>query len=427
MEANIIAHDGDQVTVQVCIDLSGTMLEAEGQIQDACNAIGRAASLEALKRFETDGTPILLGAIKWTRRCTSHQTYQTPYGTVGLERHVYQTSQGGKIYCPLDADARIIRHATPLFAKQLSHKYAQMNVNAVCADLSDNHGRPVTASYVQNVTDWVGAIAMAQEETWDYTLPVLDQPVASVAISLDGAMLAMKEEGWREAMVGSLSLYDPAGERLHTIYVAATPEHGKAVFLQRMTQEIERIKTQYPNALYLGIADGAASNWSFLEQHTERQLLDYFHAAEHLPAIAMAAYPGKTDKPKREQWLHEQRHQLKHEHGAVEAVIEAAQRLTHKRSLSRSVNEDLQAALTYFSNQAARMDYAQHLSEHLPIGSGVIEAACKTLVKQRLCGAGMRWKQRGAKIILSLRALVQSTGRWAQFWQKINQFGAQPC
>ncbi|MEA1052413.1 hypothetical protein U5801_21770 [Lamprobacter modestohalophilus] len=238
----------------------------------------------------------------------------------------------------LDAHARIIRHATPLFAKQLSHKYAQMNVNAVCADLSDNHGRPVTASYVQNVTDWVGAIAMAQEETWDYTLPVLDQPVASVAISLDGAMLAMKEEGWREAMVGSLSLaaIDPAGERLHTIYVAATPEHGKAVFLQRMTQEIERIKTQYPNALYLGIADGAASNWSFLSNTPSGNSSTISMPPNTSPAIAMAAYPGKTDKPKREQWLHEQRHQPgQDEHGAVEAVIEAAQRLTHKRSPSK--------------------------------------------------------------------------------------------
>jgi len=61
------------------------------------------------------------------------------------------------------------------------------------------------------------------------------------------------------------------------------------------------------------------------------------------------------------------------------------------------------------------MDYATHLENNLPIGSGVTEAACKTLVKQRLCGSGMRWKDQGAKVILSLRALVQSKGRWQQF------------
>ncbi len=92
-----------------------------------------------------------MGAIKWTKRRTSPQTDQTPYGTVELERNVDQTSKG----------ARIIRHATPL-----SHKYAPMNVNAICTDLGDNHGRPVTASSVQNVTARVGSIACTKEEVW---------------------------------------------------------------------------------------------------------------------------------------------------------------------------------------------------------------------------------------------------------------------
>ena len=70
------------------------------------------------------------------------------------------------------------------------------------------------------------------------------------------------------------------------------------------------------------------------------------------------------------------------------------------------------------------MDYAMHTEKNLPIGSGVTEAACKTLVKQRLCGSGMRWKDQGAKVILSLRALVQSKGRWQQFWSKIDQYGS---
>ncbi len=105
-------------------------------------------------------------------------------------------------------------------------------------------------------------------------------------------------------------------------------KRGKAHFHQRLEREIARVKARYPEAFYLGIADGASTNWTFLEQHTERQLLDYFHAAEYLPALAMAAYPGKTDQPKREQWLQEQRHRLKHEPGAVDALIAEAERLS---------------------------------------------------------------------------------------------------
>ena len=59
----------------------------------------------------------------------------------------------------------------------------------------------------------------------------------------------------------------------------------------------------------------------------------------------------------------------------------------------------------------------------LPIGSGVTEAACKTLVKQRLCSSGMKWKDRGARVVLSLRSLVLTEGRWEQFWNKVGHYG----
>ncbi len=427
MSAQLIERNGHEVTLQVTVNLSGTMLEAEERIQDACNEAGALASAEALKRFDTDGSPIVMGEIKWTRRSTSPKQYQTPYGEVEIARHVYQTSKGGRIYCPLEAQARIVRHAPPRFAQQLSHKYAQLNVNALCQDLWDNHRRKIAPSYVQNVADWVGGIACAKEEHWEYVTPKLDKAVATVAVSLDGAMLPMQESGWREAMVGTVSLYAPDGKRLHTTYIGEAPEYGKARFKQRLSREIARVKTLYPKALYLGIADGAKDNWNFLEQHTERQVLDFFHAAEYLPHLAAAAYPGKTDNPRRERWLHDQRHRLQHEPGAVDTLIAEAERLMRKRSLGKTVRENLHAASTYFTNQRDRMDYAGHVVDNLPIGSGVVEAACKTLVKQRLCGAGMRWKHRGAKIVLSLRALVHSTGRWAQFWHKIDQYGAQPC
>jgi hypothetical protein len=69
------------------------------------------------------------------------------------------------------------------------------------------------------------------------------------------------------------------------------------------------------------------------------------------------------------------------------------------------------------------MNYADSVALNHVIGSGVTEAACKTIVKQRLCKSGMRWKEKGAAIILSLRTLIHSTERWEQFWKKVNQYG----
>ena len=152
-----------------------------------------------------------------------------------------------------------------------------MNAPAVCQDLKENHHRKIAHSYLQDVSDWVGSIAQAKEEVWDYATPKLN-----------------------EAMVGNISLYDVTGKRQHTVYLGEAPEYGKGPFLHRLKKEIRSIKKQYPDALYLGIADGAKNNWTFLEKHTRRQLLDYFHVTEYLATVSYAAYPGKTGKPKRE-------------------------------------------------------------------------------------------------------------------------------
>ena len=69
------------------------------------------------------------------------------------------------------------------------------------------------------------------------------------------------------------------------------------------------------------------------------------------------------------------------------------------------------------------MRYANNQKDNLPIGSGVTESACKTLVKQRLCNSGMRWKEAGAQAVLSLRALTHTDTRWDQFWDKLDRYG----
>ena len=69
------------------------------------------------------------------------------------------------------------------------------------------------------------------------------------------------------------------------------------------------------------------------------------------------------------------------------------------------------------------MNYAWAIERNLPIGSGVTEAGCKVIVKGRLCGSGMQWKDIGAGVVLSLRTLSYTKGRWEQFWSKINQYG----
>ncbi|MEZ5325970.1 MAG: hypothetical protein R3F19_17710 [Verrucomicrobiales bacterium] len=88
---------------------------------------------------------------------------------------------------------------------------------------------------------------------------------------------------------------------------------------------------------------------------------------------------------------------------------------------------EIQRAVTYFANNKHRMNYSENVKDKLSIGSGVTEAGCKVIIKQRLCQAGMRWKEKGCASVLTLRALNRTGGRWDQFWSKISRYGVPTC
>ena len=190
---------------------------------------------------------------------------------------------------------------------------------------------------------------------------------------------------------------------------------------------MRRYKAHFPNAKTVGLADGAECNWQFLTPHTQIQILDFYHASSYLGAVAHAKYP--KDKSAHKAWLEDRCHQLKHTAGAAEALYNemvALQARKYTQKLPRHLQDKLGAAITYYKNHRHQMNYISYTEQNFPIGSGVTEAACKTLIKQRFCLAGMRWKQPGAAGILNLRALVLTAQRWTQFWQKINLFGVPP-
>ena len=420
MSATLLERREDSVTLQVHIPLSRSLLDTEQAIQQALNEAGLLATTEALRQFDTDGSPLRIGQDRYTSKGQEPKGYQTPYGEAVVARHVYQTAQGGATFCPLERDARIILASTPRFAQLVSHKYAEMPGARVVADLQANHGRETSLNVVQRLADVVGGVAQAKEGLWHYATPELDEPVRTIGIGLDGTCMLLVEDGYRQAMVGTVSLYDRQGERLHTIYVAATPEYGKETFQQRLGREIEHVRSLYPRAQLTAVADGTSDNWDYLSRYSDDGCVDFYHATGYLSGAAKAAHPEGFRQ--RQEWLEGRCHRLKHERGAAATLLGELEGLAG-RELRESAREDLEKAISYFRNQGGRMDYARRVRAKLPIGSGVTEAACKTLVKMRLCRSGARWREQGAAFVLSLRALSYTPGRWEQFWSKIDRYG----
>lgn len=419
MEAKIIERKNGSIVVQVEIPITNSMLATEENIQEALNKVGLESTEYALSQFDTDGSPIEIGGLRYTSKGQVPKIYQMPYGEVAVRRHVYQSSLGGATFCPLENDARIIVGSTPKFAKMVSSKYSETGATRVQVDLNENHGRYISRSYIQDISEAVAGAIQNKQDNWKFSIPVEKECVANIGISLDGTCMFLVGDGYRIAMVGSISLYDKDGERQYTHYTASAPEYGKARFYEAFEKDIKNVQSLYPNIESIGIADGAKDNWIFLGQHTTHQVLDYFHATEYLALVAEKGFKVKTEGT---DWFGKACHKLKHEESGAKELLSEIKKF-RKKKIIVAKKEKIESAITYFENHLHQMDYRKYIGNNFPIGSGVIEAACKVIIKQRLCNSGMKWKDDGAKAVLCLRCLNKSDGKWTQVWDKISRYG----
>lgn len=423
MQATITSRSESSFKLEIEIPYSANMLESEEIIQEYLNQGGVLATKEMMESHDTDGSPIQVCNCTFTSKGREDKEFQTPYGAIVISRHVYQSAQGGKTYVPLEVACRIINTSTPKFAKMITSKYSCDAAPGVQRDLKENHGRMIALSFIKNMGDAVGAIAEAKEETWNYEIPEMPNAVKTISVGLDGTCLNMQENGWREAMCGTIALFNKKGERMHTIYTAASPEYGKETFLKKLDGEIKRISEKYPKAKIIGIADGAASNWNFLKDRVGSLLIDFWHVTEYLSKASAAIFANKKDQNKRMEWLEDTCHRLKHRVGGATRILNELIKHQEENKISEKNRNALQSAITYLTNNKDKMNYHKHVTSHMPIGSGITEAACKTLVKQRMCKGAARWKDQGATTVLTLRSLHLTDLRWDQFWGKYSQYG----
>jgi len=427
--------------VEVQVPAGASMLEAEECLMTAVNQAGASVTGRLLESRDADGRPLTReGRMFTAKRKREVRHVETPYGCAVVERWAYQSSLGGVCHYPLDQAASLIGAATPKFAQMVSRKLVELPAAEVVRDLRANHARSVSLDFVQRLTGLVGALAAAAVPVSEGASLPPPETVVTIAVGVDGACVQMgtraedaaaadgrkdRVREWRVAMVGAITLYDAAGERLGSIYTATAPpedkSEGKSAFWAAMEREVAAVKERYPQACYVGLSDGAADFVPWLRGHTEKLVLDFYHASGYLHAAAGAF---AHEIPKGEDagwWSQEACSHLKHDEGAAAGLLEVLDgRLLSKRALSSADREAVAKAATYFRNNIDRMDYAGYRAEGLPIGSGVTEAGCKLLVKKRLCGPGMTWGFTMAGHILKLRALAHSAGeRWAGLWRSI--------
>jgi hypothetical protein len=429
-------RDADNLSISLKIKASDfedfNMLTQEALSQFVGNRVSGEMTDFFVENHNLNEDVIYKGNTKYYNKGASTQVYECLHGQISISRNVYQTAEGGTTYCPLEESAGVINNAMPLYSKILASKAARMSFRDVKNDMMESLGRKVSERYVKTNSDAIALLALAKEEVWTYQPPEDFRPedVVTISTGLDGTCVYLiTSKGWREALVASISLIDKYGERLHTIYLGASPEYGKAKFLSLVNAEWDKVVNKYPNALRQGLADGASWIWDFLKDKTDIQVLDFFHLSEYIAKAAGAIFsPSQTAQSEefKKDWCHE----IKHHNNGVSRLIKELENIRDGKlkdirwDTRKKIDvEELGKVIAYLKNQAEKTKYKNELDANRPIGSGVTEAACKRLIKGRMCHSGMRWTEEGAANIIALRALVLTAGRWEQFWNKIMRSG----
>lgn len=277
----------------------------------------------------------------------------------------------------------------------------------------------------------------------------IPEAASALAVSMDGVNTLMREAGakrgrpaerptevrqsentaYRNAMVGTVSLYGPVPEggktpeRLSTRYVARMPEENAVAFKSDLEAEMAALLARLPTDIpKVFLCDAARSIWNYHGQsalfHEFEPLVDCCHTLEHLSRVAEALFGKGTGEARR--WFDKYTAVLIEKEDGARRLLRSLDYYGKTKSLEPSERQAFEQQRKFFANNAHMMNYADFRQRGLPIGSGPVEAACKTLVKQRFCRSGMRWSCEGGQAVLDPRTYIKS-GRWDTMWKHYNR------
>lgn len=418
----------------------------ERELHEQIMALEREFIAEELKRYDVDAEQVEVGGVVYHRAVTCSETYLCAAGPVSIERHLYRPAgRSTRSICPLELRAGIVGgQFTPRAARQATFVTAHLTCREGEMLFKELGGMCPSRSSLDRLPKVLSEHWEASRQAWEEALRSAETvacQAAVLAVSLDGVMAPLKDagrkdkrsqpdkqpkgpSGYGEVGCGTVALYDAEGERLDTVRYGRMPQSKKATLCQQLQKECQSILLMRPDLKVVKLADGAKDNWRFLGELDlglgariipQVEIVDFYHACEHLKRACDAVWGEGNVQGKAE--FERLKTLLKEADDGVDKVIGTFQ--YRQRQARGRRKKRIKAELTYFRNGCHRMHYAQYIREHLPIASGVVEAACKTLVTQRMKCSGMAWTQKGGQAILTFRSLIQSQ-RWERAWSLLH-------
>lgn len=390
-------------------------------IWKAVDEVGKA-TVESVEEEDAEEDPDVFfeNGVRWKAVTEDSREYRTSRGSIRVKRKRHRAVRNGPTRCLFEERRGVMSRGTmPDLGEAILRTYAAVPGDEAAKLLTSLTGHPMSPSRVKRfVVDESTTMLEQEEPFFDVLLKVQPVPeeASTVVISVDALSLRLRQEGWKQATVGTLTLLDAEGEPLrrgagvHTIRIAEMPEAGKLTIMNRIEREVGALLRQRPDLALEVIVDGASDlRTHLLERFPQaRHLTDFFHVAEHLGAALRLLFPEDEARraDERARWCHK----LKHKRGTAWRLWRwlRDEMAREQDPVSPWARREIEKHAEYIYNQREWTKYPEAIEAAAAIGSGPVEAACKTLVTQRLKVSGASWSRQGAGGVLYLRSLLQS-------------------
>ena len=358
----------------------------------------------------------------------------TVLGPVVVKRAYYYDKESHSGFCPKDRALDIEGTSYSSGVRRMMSKVgAYQPFGLGREDLYELADIRVEAKAVERISQMVGAqveafhAAEAKASLSDNIIPI--KPVPRMYVCMDGTGVPVvkketagrkgkSEDGQaktREVKLGCVFTQTgvdqsgyPVRDEETTSYTGAI--ESAEVFGNRIYEEAMRRGMHWAKEVCV-LGDGAPWIWNIADEqfYGATQIVDLFHSREHYWNVAKACFGQNKDKL--HQWTEERRKEL--DNGRPEEIIDAISRCSSLPGCDKATCE---REAGYFEKNKERMRYADFRKRGLFVGSGVLEAGCRTVVAQRLKQSGMHWTVKGADSIIALRCSILSN-RWEDFWE----------
>ena len=395
---------------------------------------------------------VAFGEETYRRRAKTPNTIGTLFGPIELSRCVYECLEAGAACVwPLESRLGIVAGlATPAVAERVGRWSADHDQGAVLGLVRAEHGVSWSATSVRKLAAAVrdGVAEPGETARVERVLELLTEAGHSpgkhrptLAVGRDGVMVPIRGQGYQEAATGTVSVHDRRGRRLGTVYFGRMPESGQHRLTAQLSAALTAIVAgwhalgglcprlhyltdggHHPREFLRRVLRGLVDPWRpgrFLEW---QWTVDFFHACTYVSKMAEALFgPSRAGWA----WYRRTRHWLRHRTGGAADVLRSASQHANRRAMGGRRRQEFDKAYRYLRRHARWMPYAANKRLGLPIGSGVTEAACKTVFAERLKRSGMTWGLAGGQVIVDLRVLVLS-GVWERSYQAYLQTRPMP-